>query len=103
MEAVVLDESLEDNHPRRVMKFQAPYAENLAELEAMAWAILDAAAAAKVSFTLAGANFYVEPGQAVRLNLSPLGISHTVRVVSVSWDFSGGAITTSVRGEIYAR
>jgi len=89
-------------HVDNVVVASMPWAESQQELEEIARRMIDESAAATVRCTLAGPNFYMEPGDLVTIQVRPIGLDHTVRLTRVTWSGENGRVTTELEGKLYA-
>lgn len=98
----VIATGLETCHTKGVLKTEMPWAEDEDELVEIAERMIADSAAATISATLAGCNYFVEPGQMHRWKFRPIGLDHDVRVTAVTWSGSvGGRATCTVEGKVY--
>lgn len=97
------DIGLENCHVENKRQLNAPYAENEDELEEMAWAVIDESAAATVTGTVAGADFFIEPGDLYLLKHGKIGLNHVGRIKSVRWRWSPSSPGEPINTEITAR
>ena len=78
-----------------------PWAENEAELQAMAEALASESAAQAIFFTLP-ANFLIREAMPIHLIYAPLDINHSLRVKAVKWARSPEQpILTQVEARLY--
>jgi len=90
-------------HVDNVVVASMPWAESQQELEEIARRMIDESSAATVRCTLAGPNFYMEPGDLVTIQVRPIGLNHTVRLTRVTWSGDDwGRVTTELEGKLYA-
>jgi len=90
-----------DCHLPREVTVDFPWAENEAELQAMAEALASESAAQAVFFTLP-ANFLIREAMPIHLIYRPLDIDHDLRVKSVKWARSPEQpIVTQVEARLY--
>lgn len=88
-------------HLPREVTVDFPWAENEAELQAMAEALASESAAQAVFFTLP-ANFLIREAMPIHLIYRPLDIDHDLRVKSVKWARSPEQpIVTQVEARLY--
>lgn len=99
----VTDLDLEDCSTRGVSKVQNAYIENEDEADWLARWLIEESVAAKFSGELAGANFFIEPGQwCGTVRYRQLGVNGTGRVNSVTWEWSpGNPLNTQVEILLY--
>ena len=98
----VIATGLETCHTKGVLKTEMPWAEDEDELVEIAERMIADSAAATISATLAGCNYFVEPGQLHRWKFRPIGLDHDIRITSVTWSGSvGGRATCTVEGKVY--
>lgn len=97
----VVAESLEECHEKSELKTEVEWAESEEELIAVGQRMVEDSAAATVNATLAGCNFFVEPGQKHRWKITRAGLDHDVRLKSVTWTTDGLRITTALEGKAY--
>ncbi len=98
----VVATALETCHSKGVLKTEMPWAESEDELVEIAERMIADSAAATISATLAGCNYFVEPGQLHRWKFRPLGLDHDIRITSVTWAGQvGGKTTCTVEGKVY--
>lgn len=98
----VIDLGLENCHVLNWRKLDSQYAENEAELEEMAWAIIDESAAARITGTVAGADFFIEPGKLYTLKHGKIGLNHTGRMKRVRWRWSPSSPQEPLNTEVEA-
>ena len=88
-------------HLPREVTMDYPWAENEAELQAMAEALASESAAQAVFFTLP-ANFLIREAMPIHLIYAPLDINHSLRVKAVKWARSPEQpILTQVEARLY--
>ncbi len=97
----VVAEGLEECHEKSELKTEVEWAETEEELIAVGQRMVEDSAAATVNATLAGCNFFVEPGQKHRWVVTVAGLDHDVRLRSVTWSTDGLRITTALEGKAY--
>lgn len=98
----VVAETLEQCHEKGVLKTEMPWAESEDELIEIAERLIAESAAATVRATLAGCNYFVEPGQLHRWRFRPIGLDHDIRITAVTWSGSvGGRTLCNVEGKVY--
>lgn len=92
---------LEACHPKGELTTSMEWAESEEELLAVGERMIADSSAARVRATLAGCNFYLEPGEVHRWRVRAAALDHLVRVVSVTWTTDGQRLTTEVEGRAY--
>lgn len=98
IEARVHADGLEVCHPKGELTTSVEWAETEEELIAVGERLIADSAAARVSATLAGCNFFCEPGQVQRWTVRAAGLDHDIRVRSVTWRGEGLRIVTTIEG-----
>lgn len=87
----VTDLDLEQCSTRGVHKVQSAYVESEDEADWLARWLIEEALVAKFTGDLAGANFFIEPGQwCGTVRYRQLGVNGAGRVESVTWDWTPG-------------
>lgn len=101
---VVAAEDLENCSTRGVHRLSAPWVESEDEAEWLGQWIIDEAASAEFRGTLAGANFFIEPGDwCSQVRYHQLGVDSEGRVEDVKWSWrSGQPINTEILVRLYA-
>ena len=99
----VTDDDLENCSTRSVHKVQSAYIETEDEADWLARWLIDEGYAAKFDGELAGANFFIEPGDwCAQVRYRQIGVDGAGRVEEVSWQWSPGApINTQVQILLY--
>lgn len=97
------DDDLEGCVPRSVPKVQSAYIENEDEADWLARWLIDESMASMFDGTLAGANFFIEPGDwCDTVRYPQIGVDGAGRVEEVSWEWKPGApINTDVSIRLY--
>lgn len=99
----VTDDDLENCSTRGVHKVQSAYLENEDEADWLARWLIDEGYAARFDGELAGANFFIEPGDwCAQVRYRQIGVDGAGRVEEVSWQWAPGApINTQVQILLY--